>query len=232
MCQLGMQGHRRAAPGAAVVALLATQALFGLGCRGEPKALEPRAPPARQAPPVAIPELPVAAGYGRVVLHGTDGAMQITARSDTSFVPPGHPVPPNRTGDLCTTPCVADLPIGRYKLYMTSADGSYSRGDTDMLDVREGTNYYLRAPGRFEEPEWIPILPSVIVAVGVVALLSGAALVASDDGSQRTGGIVLMGGGIGIGILGGILAYDASRGAIQEGATTTWAEPPLQGATP
>ena len=199
--------------------------LMGVGCRGEPKALGPRTPPPRVAPAVPLPPAPPPPHYGRVVLSSTDAALNITVRADTTFVPPGHPVPPNRTGELCTTPCAADLPIGRYKLYMTSADGSYSQGDTDRLDVREGVNYYIRAPGKFEEPTWLPVLPSVLVGLATVAVLGGAVLLSSGEDSQQTGGALLIRGGIALGVGGGILYYDASRGAIQEGATTTWTEP-------
>lgn len=215
-------GHR------GVAATIVVSLLTSAGCRGEPKVLEPRTPPPRRAPAVPLPPTPPPQGYGRVVLASTDAALGITARADTTFVPPGHPVPPNRTGDLCTTPCAADLPIGRYKLYMTSADGSYSQGDTDVLDVRDGTTYYLRAPGKFESPTWIPVLPTVLVTLATLSVLGGIGLAASDDDSQRTTGAILIGGGIAVGVAGGILYYDASRGAIQEGATTTWTDPPSE----
>jgi hypothetical protein len=210
-----------------------TRTALGLGvlltvsvsaCRGEPRALEPRSPPPRIAPNVPIPAAPVAPHHARVVLHSTDESLQITARADTAFVPPGHPVPPSRTGELCTTPCVADLPIGRYKLFMTSADGSYDQSDTDTLEVREGLNYYLRAPGKFEEPTWIPVLPTVLTVLGVAAIAGGVAL-ASNSEDTRTTGILIAGGGAALTITGGILMYDAGRGAIQKGATTTWTQP-------
>jgi hypothetical protein len=158
--------------------------VFVAGCHGEPKTLEPRTPPPRGAAPVTLPPTPVPDGYGRVILNGSDGPMKITARADTTFVPPGHPVPPNRTGDLCTTPCIADLPVGRYELYMTSADGSYAHGDTDMLDVTEGVTHYERAPGKFVQPKWIPVLPTLVVAVGVAAALGGGALLTGKDDSH------------------------------------------------
>ncbi|HMR07708.1 MAG TPA: hypothetical protein PKA88_18120 [Polyangiaceae bacterium] len=193
-------------------------------CRGEPRALEPRTPPPRVAPNIQLPAAPIAPHHARVVLHSTDDALKITARADTAFVPPGHPVPPNRTGELCTTPCVTDLPIGRYKLFMSSADGSYDQSDTDTLEVREGLNYYLRAPGKFEEPTWIPVLPTVLTVLGVAAIAGGTAL-ASDSEDTRTTGLIIAGGGLALTITGGVLMYDAQRGAIQKGATTTWTEP-------
>lgn len=200
--------------------------LLLVGCYGEPKVLEPRSPPPRQAPPVAVPGTPIPEGYGRVVLNGTDGPLKITARADQSFVPPGHPVPPNRTGELCVTPCVVDLPVGRYELYMTSADGTYARGDTDTLNVTEGLTQYERAPGKYVQPDWIPIAPTAVVILGALAALGGAGLVSSSesDSTRVAGGALLAGGVVTVGF-GGVWLYDAKRGAIQAGATTQWTLP-------
>lgn len=160
------------------------------------------------------------------MLHGTDGRLRVTARGDTAFVPPGTNVPPTRTGELCVTPCVADLPYGNYRLFMSSADGSYSQTDTDDLSVREGVTYHVRAPGKYEPPTWLPVLPTVVLAVATVAVLGGAALASKkDDKDSQTTGFIMIGAGVGIGIGGGILYYDASRAKRQDGATTEWNEP-------
>jgi len=196
----------------------------GIGCKGEPKVLEPRSPPPHALPPIGLPSQPIPPGYGRVVLHSTDGPLRITARADVAFVPPGTNVPATRTGELCVTPCVADLPLGHYRLFMNSADGSYAQGDTDDLRVGEGVTYHVRAPGKFEPPTWLPVLPTVLVIVATGAFLGGVALVSQRDDSQRTTGFILMGAGVGVGVAGGILYYDASRGARQDGATTEWTE--------
>ena len=187
--------------------------------------LPPREPPVRVAPPVPVPPAPVAQGFGRVVLHATDGPMNVAARADETFIPPGMNVPPTRSGELCTTPCIVDLPVGRYKLYLVSADGSVPGGDVDMVEVREGLTYYVRAPGRSEPRTWVPALPVMITIVGTVALLGGVALLTSDDDSTRTGGALLLAGG-GVAVVGGgIVYYDASRGTQQQGTTTIWREP-------
>jgi hypothetical protein len=200
-------------------------ALLACGCAGEPKVLDPRAPPPREKPPVAVPPGPVAGGFGRVVLHGTDGSMNITARADETFIPPGMSVPPTRSGELCTTPCIVDLPVGRYKLYLVSADGSVPGGDVDSIEVREGLTYYVRAPGRSEPRTWVPALPVMITIAGAAALIGGAALLSADDDSTRTGGVLLLAAG-GVAVVGGsIVYYDASRGTQQQGATTSWWEP-------
>jgi hypothetical protein len=109
---------------------------------------------------------------------------------------------------------------------MSSADGSYSQTDTDDLRVGEGVTYHVRAPGKYEPPTWLPVLPTVVLAVATVAVLGGAALASrEDDQDSRTTGLIMIGAGVGIGIGGGLLYYDASRGARQDGATTQWTEP-------
>ncbi len=187
--------------------------------------LEPRSPPAHTPPSIPVPRTPLPAGYGRVVLDSTDARLKITARADTAFVPPGSQVKPTRVGELCITPCVVDLPVGNYKLYMTGADDSNNEGDTDVLQVREGLTYYRRAPGKFDPPTWIPVLPSVLIGVATVGLLSGALVASSKNTSQQMAGYGIMAGSVAFGVTGGIMYYDASRGARQEGASTTWTEP-------
>ena len=196
------------------------------GCTNEPKLLPPRTPPARSEPPISVPDAPVAPGFGRVVLHGTDGSMRVAVRADENFIPPGMTVPPNRSGELCVTPCVADLPAGRYKLFLVSADGSIPGGDVDTMEVRlGGINYYRRAPGRSEPRTWLPVLPTVMYIAGSIATIGGLILLSSEeDSNQAVGGVLMVGGLVTI-IGGGIVYYDASRGTQQEGATTSWWTP-------
>lgn len=159
------------------------------------------------------------------MLDATDGSMRITASSSQAFVPAGHSVAPSRTGELCATPCVADLPVGQYQLFLVSADGSYSRGDKDTLNVQPGTNYYLRAPGRYKEAEWIHVGPTLLL-LGAAALFvvgTGVLGAADDDSGALTGGL-LIGGGVAFAIGGGVWLYDSSRGEVQQGATTSWVE--------
>jgi hypothetical protein len=149
--------------------------------------------------------------------------MRITAQADTSFVPPGTGVPPTRTGELCSaTPCVVDLPVGRYSLYLSSANGTFKHGDTDQLTVTEGLTYYVRSPGKYEPPTWLPWLPVLLVVAGVAVVTTGAVLAANDDSAVRTPGFVVLGGGVGLLTWGGIEYYDASRAKQQEGASTIW----------
>jgi hypothetical protein len=175
-------------------------------------------------PRVPLPPGDTTSGTGRIVLHGTDGPMQITASADHSFVPPGGGVPATRTGELCrTTPCVVDLPVGQYELYLSSADGSFKHGDTDTLRVTEGLTYYVRAPGKYEPPRWFAALPIVLSIAASAALVTGSVLAADPgDSGTRTTGYVILGGGFALGVWAGIEIYDASRAKQQEGATTVW----------
>jgi hypothetical protein len=207
------------------LALLAV--LIGLSaCAGAPKELPPRTPPPRQIPQVRFPSNALAPGQARVVLHTTDGPMRVEARADLEFVPPGGNAPSTRFGELCVTPCVVDLPPGKYKLYMTSANGSYEHGDVDVVDLQEGVNYYVRAPGKFEPPRWIHVLPTLVLLAGVTSFAVGAGFASSHDGGAQVAGVALMGAGVAVSIGGGFYLYDESRGSTQLGATTYWRERP------
>jgi hypothetical protein len=206
--------------GRAVCILAGTLAL---ACTSAPEHLPPRSPPPREVPPVPLPAAPLAAGYGRVVLHGTDGPMRVTAEAEAAFVPPGGHAPASRTGSLCaTTPCVVDLPVGRYTLYLSSADGAFKHGDTDALEVTEGLTYYVRAPGRYESPTWFPALPTVLVITAAALITTGTVIAVSQDDGARAAGYAAIAGGVAVGTWGSIEAYDASRAKEQPGATTTW----------
>jgi hypothetical protein len=160
-----------------------------------------------------------------VVLDTTDGPMRVTAQADSSFVPPGSSVAPSRTGELCLTPCAADLPTGRYRLFMSSVDGEH--GDTDDLIVREGTTVYRRAPGKYETPSISNRVPAALVlSLGLVLTSVGLVVAAgsstSSQSSSMTGGLLLTGLGGAIAVGGGFWLYDASRAVRQSGATTVW----------
>jgi len=192
-------------------------------CAGEPRVLEPRTPPSREMPSVPLPPSPPPQGSGRVILDTTDGPMRVTAQADTSFVPPGASAAPSRTGELCVTPCAADLPEGRYRLFLSSVDGEH--GDTDDLVVSSGLTVYRRAPGKYVTPSVANrVLPAIVVAVGAVLASVGLVIAAGASGpnDNPAPGLVLGGVGAAAAIGGGFWAYDASRAVEQRGATTSW----------
>jgi hypothetical protein len=159
-----------------------------------------------------------------VILDTTDGPMHVTAQADPGFVPPGASAAPSRTGELCLTPCAADLPTGRYRLFMSSVDGGH--GDTDDLIVREGTTVYRRAPGKYETPSVSNrVPPALVMTLGVVLTSVGLVVAAGSSPSSRdatTSGLLLTGLGGAMAVGGGIWLYDASRAVRQSGSTTVW----------
>ena len=192
------------------------------GCAGEPVRLAARTAPSRTMPRVALPATAPAPRYGRVVLEATDGPMRVAAKYDPSFVPPGGPIEQGRSGELCTTPCVVDLPVGKYRLFLSATEAvEASAGDTDDLIVGEGVQIYRRAPGLYRTPNPIDAVgPAAVCIVAVAALAAGTALMARD--STRGPGVGLFLGGAVGGVLGGFWAYKASRATQQDGATTAW----------
>ncbi len=171
-------------------------------------------------PNVAMPASPVPVGHGRVVLDVVDGPMRVVAKYDPSFVPPGGTPPTARSGELCTTPCVVDLPKGRYRLFLSATGGTDpGTGDVDDLVLDEGTYVYRRAPGRYQTPSlYDSVAPAALMIVSVTAIVVGGALLSDSEG--RVAGGALLGGGIAGTIGAGIWGYDASRAEAQDGATT------------
>src|SRR5690349_9664732 len=122
-----------------------------VGC-GTPRVLAPRALPARKLPRIELPAQPPAEGFGRVVIDTTDGAMDVVAQSLQTFA--GAATQPAQAGLLCRTPCVVDLPYGRYTLYFSGLAGDESRGDVAPLEVHAGLTVLRRAPGKYETPPY------------------------------------------------------------------------------
>ena len=141
-------------------------------CAGEPRVLPPRAPPAQTMPNIAVPSAPAAPRHGRVVLDTTDGPMNVAAKYDPTFVPPGGPPETTRSGELCRTPCVVDLPVGKYRLYFSATESTNAAaGDTDDIHVKEELQVYRRAPGLYDTPSPTDqILPVTILVLSAIAI--------------------------------------------------------------
>jgi hypothetical protein len=204
--------------------LCAATLASSVGCVGAPKILPPRTPPDAVPPPVALPSSPPENNRGRVVLFTTDGPMRVVAEAPKQFAATG--AEPPRSGELCVSPCVVDIPPGHYKLYLEGVQPGGPTGDVDDLQVNPGLNYYLRAPGKFDQPTWIPWGPTLIAIAGGLVATSGVLWAASSaNGGSATPGLVVFGAGLGILIGAGVYTYDAQRGTIQQGATTQWSVP-------
>ena len=199
------------------------------GCAAPPYVLDPRTPPAREMPAVALPSTPPAPGAARVVLDTLDGPMRVSVQSDTTFVPPGSSRPPSRVGDLCVTPCVADIPAGRYTLFLAPTAAN-ARGDTDDAIFGEGLNVYRRAPGKYETPSLGGlVLPGIVMVAGWVLATFGMVLAIAANGpnadTNRAVGGIMLGTGVAAGIGGIIWMYESNRATQQDGATTAWRVP-------
>jgi hypothetical protein len=176
-------------------------------------------------PAVNLPNTPIAPNHGRVVIDTTSGPMRVTAKYDPSFTPPGGSTEQGRTGELCVTPCVVDLPVGKYRLFFSPLENSGTAlGDTDDLIVAEGLTVYRRAPGLYRTPSPVDQLgPAALLVAGSVAITVGA-LMASQRENNGTGTVLLLGGVVALGG-GGVWAYDSSRATQQDGASTAWRVP-------
>jgi len=197
-----------------------------VACAGAPKVLPPREPPPPVQPYVQMPSQPVQPGYARVVLDAVDQPMRVAVRYDPNFIPPGGRPDTSKSGPLCVTPCVADLPTGRYRLYLSSlGDGDTGSGDTDDVEFSPGYYVYLRAPGRYETPsQSAQVLPVLVMTLGLTTMLLGS-LGLGDAYSHSTnpaGGYAVLALGLGGTIGGAIWWYDSSRAIRQEGATSLW----------
>jgi hypothetical protein len=197
------------------------------GCAGEPRRLAAAQAPPRLVPSVRLPDTPIAPNHGRVVLDTTSGPMRVTAKYDPSFTPPGGSIEKGLGGELCTTPCVVDLPVGRYRLFFSAtANAESSLGDSDDLIVNPGLTVYRRAPGRYQTSSPADqVGPVALFAAGVLAVTIGAALLsahaASKDGDQAAPAALIVGGSAAL-IGGGVWSYDRSRATQQDGASTVW----------
>ena len=171
-------------------------------------------------PNVVLPRAPLATNRGRVVLDTVGSPMRVTAKFDPSFTPPGGATERGVSGELCVTPCVVDLPVGKYRLFFSPLENSNSAlGDSDDLIVDEGITVYRRAPGLYRTPSPTDgIGPIAVMLAGALAITAGA-LTHKDDATLGTG--LLIGGGVAI-VGGGIWGYDKSRATQQDGATSVW----------
>jgi hypothetical protein len=182
------------------------------------KTLPPRQAPAMAMPVVQLPSTPIPAGHGRVVIDTTDGPMEVVAQTEGTFTGGGG----SRSGFLCRTPCVVDLPLGSYKLFFSGLAHDEARGDVAPLHVQEGLNVLRRAPGKYESPKNDPVLGGLLLVTGTVLLTTGTVMIAADE---VPGGIALGTVGLGAGI-GGAVVATPSPAEEQAGTTTAWNVPP------
>jgi hypothetical protein len=217
----------------AVAVAVATLAVFATGCinKGEMRVLPPRPAPAQRQVAAPAPAQPVPEGHGRLLVDTTDGSMSVNARFKQGFVAPGNKPSSSRQGELCTTPCGADLPFGRYELFLY-APGQHG-GDSFEVDVTEGTTHVLRAPTRTTAPTFVDTSSGVMIAAGIALMsLSPAILVAGVDeetdtisGGAVAGTVALFSVGAVLAIWGYLNNVEKTRGTTEPGASTIWRTP-------
>jgi hypothetical protein len=122
------------------------------------------------------------------------------------------------------------LPVGRYRLFLSST--ADSTGDSDDIVLPQGLTVYRRAPGKYETPSFANVVgPAALLIAGIVLVSIGpvvatAGAVGNNDTGATAAGVAMTVGGIAAAIGGGIWLYDARRAVQQEGATTAWQESP------
>jgi hypothetical protein len=179
--------------------------------------LPPRAAPPSVMPAVAQPAEQPQAQYGRVVIDATDGPMDVTAQRNEPFAGTGNA--PSGSAALCRTPCVRDIPVGHYDLFFSGLAQDESRGDRAAIDVREGVNVLLRAPGKYETPRAFQPGPLSLVFGGLVVGVAGVAGGAAIDGGAGSA-VIVTSAVVGIGMLvAGLVIYDY-RAEQQDGTST------------
>ena len=148
--------------------------------------------------------------------------MRVTAKFDPSFTPPGGSTERGVTGELCVTPCVVELPVGKYRLFFSPmANADSPLGDSDDLVVNEGVTVYRRAPGLYRTPSPVDqIPPAALFVAGVAAVSVGAIAAGTKDNGSLAGGLLVSGSVAMIG--GGIWGYEKSRATQRDGASTVW----------
>jgi hypothetical protein len=206
---------------ATVMRLYVAQGLFVLtlglpaGCMTA-NVLPPRAAPPAVMPAVQIPSNAPTSGRGRLVVDTTDGPMDVAAQRLQAF--DGASAGPVATGPLCRTPCVVDLPFGRYDLYLSGLASDPSRGDKAPVEVREGTNVLLRAPGKYEVPNSAQPGPIVLASLGgLLAGVSPAFIAVKDSGIGLTVGSAVIGVAL---LVAGLATFDYT--ADQQAGTSTF----------
>jgi hypothetical protein len=218
------------------LASLGAVAVAALGCASV-RQLPAREPPLRARPPVALPAEPPPPGSGRVVLDCVDGPAEVSAVWAGALQEPTHHVLPARaqpfSGPVCTTPCIADLPYGRYDLYFSLRSPSITRGDHDQISVTTGVRVQRRALGTSTPADGGQRNGGVMLAiVGASAALTGAGFLAlgasmdEQDSMVAIGGASLAGGAL-LTVIGALM-MQAGQATSQEGATTSWIEQPSQ----
>lgn len=195
----------------------------------------PVAPPRQHVALETLPEGPIPAGSGRVLLDAEPGkgAVQVvrvdlTEMSVSTTRGYARGVAVTKHLVCSKTPCAVDLPAGSHELVF---QGSHDERDVSAatFDVTAGRTQVVRhSVGFFDAHGGWKALGVVGVTIGGASAVSGGLgfVLGSqrDSDGLRTIGTVMMGGGLAILAL-GITSFVVGRTEVQPGSTTQWALP-------
>lgn len=179
-----------------------------------------------------MPEGPITAGSGRIVLDAEPGKGSVRVvrveRTEMSVATTrGYAQGVAFSTHLvCSkTPCAIDLPAGSHELVFQA-----TRDERDVsaatFDVTAGRTQVVRhAVGHYEPHMGWKVLGTTGLTLGITGALAGGLLLPVgqmvDSDGVRTAGIVTLGVGVGVLAL-GIASLVIGRTEIQPGATTQW----------
>lgn len=204
--------------------------LFATGCMRELP--PPAAPPRQRVELETLPDGPIPAGSGRVVLDAQEGKgsvrvvrVDVTQMSVSTTRGYAHGLAFS-THLLCSkTPCAVDLPAGSHQLTFQALRDS-REVSTATFDVTAGRTQVVRhAVGFVDQHGGWKAVGVAGVTLGFSSALPGALFVplsgiAESDG-MRTAGFVMLGAGLGV-LAFGITSLVIGRTEVQPGTTTQW----------
>lgn len=217
------------------VAALVGCSLFSMACTRELP--PPVAPPRQRVELEAVPEGPIPAGSGRVLLDAEQGKGPVRVvrveRTEMSMsTSRGYARGVSVSTHLvCSkTPCAVDLPAGSHELVFQAARDERD-ASAATFDVTAGRTQVVRHAVGFVDPHggW-KALGNTGVVVGLSVALPGALVFAlsgiGDQGNDtlRTTGTVMVGVGV-VALALGVTCLVLGRTDLQPGATTQWTLP-------
>jgi hypothetical protein len=201
------------------------------------KAVAPPPAPARVLPKLAEEPPPPTTGKGRVAFDIVPSAGKVThivkesfAQADTTISGYNYAATGKTTAHggeiahICTTPCVADLPYGEYKLAFTTETGSDSLIGTKIVKAGSNPLVVRAAPGyiRPRTPE-NKMMRDLSYALGLTGLLLGPTFlgISDEETSYKTEATAFIISGLLFMALGIALDY-SGQGEFQDSSYTIW----------
>src|SRR5580692_12919282 len=152
------------------------------GCAGA-RHLDPPPIPAAIVPAVAMPSTAPPPYVARVVFDVVDGPATIQFKTIQSIGAVWLPV--------CTTPCVADVPIGIQNVsFQLRSDPS--RGDSDQVLFVPGTSVYRRALGGHDSNAGLLVGGYFVAYTGVSTLMMSLLMLSLGGGTSGARDVALI----------------------------------------